>query len=1072
MGDPADKTNQTPTTFGQTLGKADFARRPMSLRKFLEPFDHSGLTDYEAGGKYAAYKTSFAKQQLEDFFEKNKSYAWFREKYHPDVRKDPNSKKKLCEHRLEIFMELYRSGCLKNLLLNSADEAKIIKLLDTVAVRLAGGTNEDVQFLDEFKYAKDSEKPHKPNYPTQAMNSCLSNERMTAGSRTETEPQEKAGGQGDKGQRKSRSKTQSVASKREKVGHTTKSQRKRGDLQTGDASEDGSSSRRSSSRSSSNSSSASRSSSSGSRSNSSDSSSESGTDSGSSSRKNGPTSDSSDSSSSSDSGHSGSEGASSSADEGQSDLERHTHRRNSPTAKKRRRNVRTSARHVSTSSSGESNDGSSAKRSSVSVRKANRGSKQKSSTVDPTQTTASGRPNMSSDITEPSILDRELLNREAAGTVLSQSADIEMEHQPVRRLPIHHTRVLYFPHVPLTVYQKDLIALLSTSPYFVRLAVMDPLIMRSSDIRPGQLDEPFFSADTSSSPCISLRRVCWATFTAQSKEGDDLVNVDVEAISAKLLHQATEAQAPEDMLECLRSARVLPDHLNCPGSDRVRCTSHFLTKLMNTCPQRLYSKAMLRRHLVLAARLADELDKARGLWMSPQSEGVTQVVNSEVAAVESRSPGHIDLNQTSELDNSRLDTVMDASISLDDPDNEDQQEGANQNSRVPANHNGTKPQTAVPIDPGDDLLQAANILGSLISENPLLQGLTDYLVDEGSAEEELLLTGGLQALSFAPGFPNSRNAASSVTQSSELATDDSELFQVLDRLILYLRIVHSVDFYAPALYVNEDAMPHPCHLIHVRPSWADVNKALNRVTQKDGLLTAPPDYDSLFTSQLKRLVRLIRPLDETECKRLGLRDIDEVVENFVKSNTRRKRRKTDVIWVCLLSDKKFRDPIYVKKHIMNKHLDKVETVKKDTALFFNNYILDPMRPQLPLEPHLHTKKRRSLDPTEPKAEPAHLPVTDRSVRRDGPMFEQTGSRWYGSQNKREDSFKQMYPGASQRRDYQPVANFIPSAYNRMPYFQPRLPFNSQRGRNFGFTSNYSNVRRPYLRRPYVDLDAM
>ncbi|KAF5401874.1 Serrate RNA effector molecule [Paragonimus heterotremus] len=1058
MGDSTEKTNQTPTTFGQTLGKADFARRPMSLRKFLEPFDHSGLTDYEAGGKYAAYKTSFAKQQLEDFFEKNKSYAWFREKYHPDVRKDPNSKKKLCEHRLEIFMELYRSGFVKNLLLNSADEAKIIKLLDTVAIRLAGGTNEDVQFLDEFRYAKDSEKPHKPNYPIQTMNSSLSIERTTAGSKTETEPQEKASGQRDEGQRKSRSKAQSVASKK-KVGRNTKSQRKQG------ASEDRSSSRSSSSSSASRS----NSSSSGSRSNSSDSSSESGTDTGSSSHKNGSSSDTSESSSSSDSGHSGSEGASSSADEGQSDSEQRAKRRNSSTAKRRHQNVKVSARHSSTSSSGESN----AKRSSVSTRKVNRGPIQKSGAVDPTQTTASGRPNMSSDLTEPSFLDRELSNRETTGTVISQSADIEMEHQPVRRLPIHHTRVLYFPHVPLTVYQKDLIALLSTSPHFLRLAVMDPLIMRSSDIRPGQLDEPFFSADTSSSPCISLRRVCWATFTAQSKEGDDLVDVDVEAISAKLLHQATEAQAPEDMLECLRLARALPDHLNCPGSDRVRCTSHFLTKLMDTCPQRLYSKAMLRRHLVLAARLTDELDKARGLWISPQSESVvTQVVNSEAAVVESKSPEHVDLNQTSELDHSRLDTVMDASISLDDPDNDDQQEEANQNSKLPAIHNGTKPQTAVPIDPGDDLLQAANILGSLVSENPLLQGLTDYLVDEGSAEEELLLTGGLQALSFASGFPNSGNVVSSVTQSSELATDDSELFQVLDRLILYLRIVHSVDFYAPALYVNEDAMPHPCHLIHVRPSRADVNKALNRVTQKDGLPTAPPDYDSLFTNQLKRLVRLIRPLDETECKRLGLRDIDEVVENFVKSNTRRKRRKTDVIWVCLLSDKKFRDPIYVKKHIMNKHLDKVETVKKDTALFFNNYILDPMRPQLPLEPHLHTKKRRSLDPAEPKVEPVHLPVTDRSVRRDGPVFEQTGSRWYGWQNKREDSFRQMYPGVSQRRDYQPGANFIPSAYNRMPYFQPRLPFNSQRGRNFGFTSNYGNIRRAYPRRPYVDLDAM
>lgn len=45
------------------------------------------------------------------------------------------------------------------------------------------------------------------------------------------------------------------------------------------------------------------------------------------------------------------------------------------------------------------------------------------------------------------------------------------------------------------------------------------------------------------------------------------------------------------------------------------------------------------------------------------------------------------------------------------------------------------------IDPGDDLIKAANILNSIKTINPLLQGLTDYLVDEGNAEEELLLLG-------------------------------------------------------------------------------------------------------------------------------------------------------------------------------------------------------------------------------------------------------------------------------------------------------------------------------------------
>ena len=37
---------------------------------------------------------------------------------------------------------------------------------------------------------------------------------------------------------------------------------------------------------------------------------------------------------------------------------------------------------------------------------------------------------------------------------------------------------------------------------------------------------------------------------------------------------------------------------------------------------------------------------------------------------------------------------------------------------------------------------------------------------------------------------------------------DEELIRVLDKMILYLRIVHSVDFYNHSEYPNEDEMPN------------------------------------------------------------------------------------------------------------------------------------------------------------------------------------------------------------------------------------------------------------------------
>jgi hypothetical protein len=45
---------------------------------------------------------------------------------------------------------------------------------------------------------------------------------------------------------------------------------------------------------------------------------------------------------------------------------------------------------------------------------------------------------------------------------------------------------------------------------------------------------------------------------------------------------------------------------------------------------------------------------------------------------------------------------------------------------------------------------------------------------------------------------------------------DFVYFQVLDRMILYLRIVHSYDYYSGVEYPNEDEMPHRCGIMHAR----------------------------------------------------------------------------------------------------------------------------------------------------------------------------------------------------------------------------------------------------------------
>jgi len=70
------------------------------------------------------------------------------------------------------------------------------------------------------------------------------------------------------------------------------------------------------------------------------------------------------------------------------------------------------------------------------------------------------------------------------------------------------------------------------------------------------------------------------------------------------------------------------------------------------------------------------------------------------------------------------------------------------------------------------------------------------------------------------------------------------------------------------------------------------------------------------------------------------------LEKFIQANTQELGQEK---WLCPLSNKKFKAADFVRKHIFNKHAEKVEAVKADVE-FFNNFLRDPRRPQLPEKP--------------------------------------------------------------------------------------------------------------------------
>uniref|UniRef100_A0A8D1RQC7 Serrate RNA effector molecule homolog n=1 Tax=Sus scrofa TaxID=9823 RepID=A0A8D1RQC7_PIG len=214
---------------------------------------------------------------------------------------------------------------------------------------------------------------------------------------------------------------------------------------------------------------------------------------------------------------------------------------------------------------------------------------------------------------------------------------------------------------------------------------------------------------------------------------------------------------------------------------------------------------------------------------------------------------------------------------------------------------------------------------SLPSQNPILKNITDYLIEEVSAEEEELLGSSGGAPPEEP--PKEGNPA-------EINVErDEKLIKVLDKLLLYLRIVHSLDYYNTCEYPNEDEMPNRCGIIHVRGPMPP-----NRISHGEVL-----EWQKTFEEKLTPLLSVRESLSEEEAQKMGRKDPEQEVEKFVTSNTQELGKDK---WLCPLSGKKFKGPEFVRKHIFNKHAEKIEEVKKEVA-FFNNFLTDAKRPALP-----------------------------------------------------------------------------------------------------------------------------
>jgi hypothetical protein len=133
-------------------------------------------------------------------------------------------------------------------------------------------------------------------------------------------------------------------------------------------------------------------------------------------------------------------------------------------------------------------------------------------------------------------------------------------------------------------------------------------------------------------------------------------------------------------------------------------------------------------------------------------------------------------------------------------------------------------------------------------------------------------------------------------------------------------------------------MPNRCGILHARgiPPAAKVTNV------------EVEEYMKTFEKKMGGFLVMRGDLTKEEAAKFGLKVEQDKVEKFIAANTQELGKvlltappPSSLLpqdkWLCSLSGKKFKGPDFVKKHILQKHFEKVEEVKKEVN-FFNAYL--------------------------------------------------------------------------------------------------------------------------------------
>lgn len=231
------------------------------------------------------------------------------------------------------------------------------------------------------------------------------------------------------------------------------------------------------------------------------------------------------------------------------------------------------------------------------------------------------------------------------------------------------------------------------------------------------------------------------------------------------------------------------------------------------------------------------------------------------------------------------------------------------------------------------------------SKNPLLQDAHIYLVEyiESAAAQ--------YQLSKVPkdmqGEPTESEESLDKNETDKYSTIElvvknlpytlEESTKFLDKLLWYLRIVHSFDYYKKSIYRQEDELTLRLGVIHLREDLADRSIETFEVSDiKDYLLKTELELESFGQSQAQ--VYVTKDEERFNYKSYGKVITDELA-SYAERITKPKSNETEEAYKCKHCTRKFQKLTDIGRHFVSKHRWAIDAIELETD-FFNAYLFD------------------------------------------------------------------------------------------------------------------------------------